>query len=223
MLCLPLLAALVQQLLVATVRLTLLLLATTPVLFTAGILQQFVLEAGPFVFPTAWEVGAVEFRDARLFVERRFPSCVELLPFVLVPSLQFSVDSHAVRVTLVRHQSRVVLFSTGFALLRDVLDRDRSEILQEFFDGFPDLFVRPNVAFLKQRLTSSLANLGSAVLKRNLWNATFTAKLGGFEIVAPLSEAGVQQNLFRVLTGGVCGLGTFLQVACPAFLPAVFF
>ena len=59
---LVLLTALVDHQLVAAVRLSLLLVATAPPLLTARLLQQLVLEAGPFIFATAREVGAVESR-----------------------------------------------------------------------------------------------------------------------------------------------------------------
>ena len=80
--CLVLLTTLVYQQLVATLRLSLLLLATAPPLLTAGLLQQLVLEAGPFVFPTAREVGAIELRTTHLCMERRHSPGVEFLPLV---------------------------------------------------------------------------------------------------------------------------------------------
>ena len=175
--CLVLLTTLVYQQLVAPLRLSLLLLATAPPLLTAGLLQQLVLEAGPFIFATAREVGAIEARTTHLFVEGRLSSSVELLPLVLVHPLQLSVHPYAGCVALVRHQSRVVFLPTGVALLWIVLDGDGSEILQEIFDGFSDFIVRPDVTFFKQRLTSSLAHLGGALLEWYLGDATFTAKL----------------------------------------------
>ena len=156
---LVLLTTLMYHQLVAAVRLSLLLLATAPPLLTARLLQQLVLEAGPFIFATAREVRAFEARTAHKFVERRLSSGVELLPHVLVPPLKLSVNPDAGCVALVRHQSRIVFLSTGITLLWIVLDEDGSEILQEIFDGFSDFIVRPDVAFFIQCLTSSLAHL----------------------------------------------------------------
>merc|ERR1711971_460203 len=92
---LVLLTTLMDHQLVAAVRLSLLLLAAAPPLLTARLLQQLVLEAGPFIFATAREVGAVESRTADKFVERRLPPCVELLPHILVPPLKLSVNPDA--------------------------------------------------------------------------------------------------------------------------------
>ena len=125
---LVLLTTLVDHQLVAAIRLSLLLLATAPPLLTARLLQQLVLEAGPFIFATAREVGAVEARTAHKFVERRLPSCVELLPHILVPPLKLSVNPDAGCVALVRHQSRIVFLPTGITLLWIILDGDGSEI-----------------------------------------------------------------------------------------------
>ena len=63
-LCLVLLTTLMYHQLVATLRFSLLLLATAPLLLAARFLQPLVLEAGPFVFATAREVGAIEARLA---------------------------------------------------------------------------------------------------------------------------------------------------------------